>query len=119
MAQEDLRRKVDLAFLAAFYGGLLTENQRRILSLHCEEDFSLSEIAAEMGASRQAVHESLSRAAARLTETEARIGAAARYREMEAGLEDALSALDSKDYSRARSVISRLLRLEQEDQDGL
>ena len=46
MAQEDLRKKVDLAFLSAFYGGLLTEKQRRVLSLHCEEDLSLGEISA-------------------------------------------------------------------------
>ena len=66
MAQEDLSKKVDLAFLSAFYGGLLTEKQRRVLSLHCEEDLSLGEIAAEVGISRQAVHETISRAAARL-----------------------------------------------------
>jgi len=119
LAREDLRKKVDLAFLAAFYGGLLTENQRRILSLHCEEDFSLSEIAAEVGASRQAVHESLARAGAKLTETEAKLGAAARFQEIEAGLEQALSAMDAKDYTRARGLIEGLLRLEQEDQDGL
>ena len=49
MAREDLSKKVDLAFLAAFYGALLTENQRRVLSLHCEEDLSLGEIAEELG----------------------------------------------------------------------
>ena len=59
MAQEDLRKKVDLAFLSAFYGGLLTEKQRRVLSLHCEEDLSLGEIAADVGISRQAVHETM------------------------------------------------------------
>ena len=37
MDREDLKRKVDLAFLSAFYGGMLTEKQRRILSLHCED----------------------------------------------------------------------------------
>ena len=31
MSTRDLDQKVDLAFLAAFYGGLLTENQQRIL----------------------------------------------------------------------------------------
>jgi len=113
LAQEDLRKKVDLAFLAAFYGGLLTEKQRRILSLHCEEDYSLGEIAAETGASRQAVHESLARAA------EEKIGAASRFRRMEAGLQQALGAMDAKDYSRARKLIVSLLRLEQEDKDGL
>ena len=28
MAKEELRKKVDLAFLSAFYGGLLTEKNR-------------------------------------------------------------------------------------------
>ena len=35
MEREDLKKKVDLAFLSAFYGGMLTDHQRRILSLHC------------------------------------------------------------------------------------
>ena len=56
MEREDLNRKVDLAFLSAFYGGMLTEKQRRILTLHCEEDLSLGEIAEEVGISRQAAH---------------------------------------------------------------
>ena len=81
MIREDLEKKVDLAFLSAFYGGLLTENQRRILSLHCEEDLSLGEIAAEVGISRQAVHESLNRAAARSWRARwALPGASARWR---------------------------------------
>ena len=97
MEREDLRKKVDLAFLSAFYGGMLTEKQRRVLSLHCEEDLSLAEIAEEVGISRQAVHETIARAAARLTEMEASLGVAERFRRMEAGLEDALSSLKKKD----------------------
>ena len=119
MAQEDLRKKVDLAFLSAFYGGLLTEKQRRVLSLHCEEDLSLGEIAAEVGISRQAVHETISRAAARLTEMEATLGVASRFRRMEAGLQEARSALKQKDYPRAEQLLDGLLALDQEENDGL
>ena len=119
MAQEDLEKKVDLAFLAAFYGGLLTENQRRVLSLHCEEDLSLGEIAEEVGISRQAVHEALTRAAAKLAEWESALGMAARFRRMEAGLEEALSALKNKDYSRAEQLMRDLLALDQEESYGL
>ena len=82
MDREDLRKKVDLAFLSAFYGGLLTEKQRMVLSLHCEEDLSLAEIAQEVGISRQAVHETLTRAASRLEELENALGAAKRFRWM-------------------------------------
>ena len=119
MAQEDLERKVDLAFLAAFYGGLLTGNQRRIVSLHCDEDLSLAEIAEEVGISRQAVHESLSRASVKLMELESALGVAARFRRMEAGLNEALTALRGQDYSRVEQVLEDLRCLDQEDEDGL
>ena len=119
MAQEDLRKKVDLAFLSAFYGGLLTEKQRRVLSLHCEEDLSLGEIAAEVGISRQAVHETIARAAVRLNEMEASLGVAARFRRMESGLQDALDAMRSRDYPRAEQLLVSLLALDQEEYYGL
>ena len=119
MDREDLNRKVDLAFLSAFYGGMLTEKQRRILSLHCEEDLSLAEIAEEVGISRQAVHESLNRAASRLNEMESSLGAARKFRRMEDGLEAALAALKGKDYSRAEQLLTELLALEQEENNGI
>ena len=117
--KEDLRKKVDLAFLAAFYGGLLTENQRRVLSLHCEEDLSLAEIAEETGISRQAVHEALSRASRRLEELEASLGMASRFRDMEAGLQSALVSLKSKDDAAAVRILEKLLALDEEENDGL
>lgn len=119
MPREDLEKKVDLAILSAFYGGLLTENQRRILAMHCEEDLSLSEIAGEMGVSRQAAHESLSRASVKLFEMEAALGVAARFRRVEEGLEKALFALRQADYSRAEQILQELLSLDQEEKDGL
>ena len=119
MDREDLRRKVDLAFLSAFYGGMLTEKQRRILSLHCEEDLSLAEIAEEVGISRQAVHETLVRAAARLNEMECSLGVAARFRRMEDGLESALEAVKEKEYDRAEQLLTELLKLDQEESNGI
>ena len=122
MEREDLKKKVDLAFLSAFYGGMLTENQRRILSLHCEEDLSLGEIAEEVGISRQAAHETLSRAAAKLTEMESVLGVADRFRRMESGLENALSLLRKQDYSGAEQVLLELLNIEtseSEERNGI
>ena len=99
--------------------GLLTDKQRQVLSLHCEEDLSLGEIAEEVGISRQAVHETITRAAARLNEMETSLGMAARFRRMESGLEEALSALKQQDYHRAEELLTGLLALDQEDTDGL
>ena len=119
MAKEELRKKVDLAFLSAFYGGLLTDKQRQVLSLHCEEDLSLGEIAEEVGISRQAVHETITRAASRLNEMESSLGMAARFRRMESGLEEALSLLRNQDYARAEKVLTELLNEETEDPHGI
>lgn len=122
MEREDLKKKVDLAFLSAFYGGMLTENQRRILTLHCEEDLSLGEIAEEVGISRQAAHETLTRAAVKLTEMESALGVANRFRSMETGLEAALSLLRKHDYARAEQLLVELLHIEtseSEDNNGI
>lgn len=115
MVKEDLNRKVDLAFLAAFYGGMLTEKQRRILSLYCEEDLSLGEIAEEVGISRQAAHESLTRAAEKLSEMETALGVAERFRKIDSGLESALDALNQKDYPRTESLLKEMLTIETEE----
>ena len=115
MVKEDLNRKVDLAFLSAFYGGMLTEKQRRILSLYCEEDLSLGEIAEEVGISRQAAHESLTRAAEKLSEMESALGVAERFRKIDSGLESALDALNCKDYPRAESLLKEMLTIETEE----
>ena len=119
MEREDLTKKVDLAFLSAFYGGMLTEKQRRVLSLHCEEDLSLGEIAEEVGISRQAVHETLARAAGKLNAMESSLGAAARFRRMESGLEEALLLLDQHEYTRAQSLLRELLTWETEESNGI
>lgn len=69
-----LTKRVRLAELYALYGPLLTERQRRIISLYHDHDMSLGEIADETGVSRQAVHDTLARAASALETYEQQIG---------------------------------------------
>lgn len=115
MEREDLNRKVDLAFLSAFYSGMLTQKQRRVLFLHCEEDLSLGEIAEEVGISRQAVHETLTRAADKLAELETKLKVAERFRKIDYGLESALEALKRKDYQRTEYLLQEMLTIETEE----
>ena len=88
------------ALLYDFYGELLTSHQKEIYEDFVLNDLSLGEIAADVGISRQAVHETITRAAARLNGMEASLGVAARFRRMEDGLESALQALKDKEYDR-------------------
>ena len=119
MASEEIGRKVELAWLMAFYGGLLTEKQRLVLQLHCEEDMSLGEIAQEAGISRQGVHDMLTRTAAKLFDMEKRLGMAERFRRMEQGLEECRRAIRDKRYDEAEHALDALMRLDQEDEHGL
>ena len=116
---DEVSRKVELAWLTAFYGGLLTDKQRQVLTLHCEEDLSLAEIAQEAGISRQGVHDMLTRAAQRLFDMEEKLGMAARFRRMESGLETCRALLKEKRYDEAEGVIDTLIRLDQEESNGL
>ncbi len=62
------------SLLYDFYGQLLTDKQREVMGLYHEENYSLSEIAAEFGISRQAVHDTLKKAEQSLTEYEEKLG---------------------------------------------
>ena len=116
---DEVRRKVELAWLLAFYGGMLTDKQREVLALHCEEDMSLAEIAQETGVSRQGVHDMLTRTAQRLQDMEEKLGVAARFRRIETGLETCRALLREKRYDEAEWAIESLIRLDQEENNGL
>lgn len=63
-----------LAYYVDFYGELLTDKQRQAIDLHVNEDFSLSEIADDMGSSRQAVHDLIQKGTQKLIDYEAKLG---------------------------------------------
>ena len=110
---------LEMTLLFDYYGGMLTEKQREVLALHCEEDMSLAEIAQETGVSRQGVHDMLTRTAQRLVDMEEKLGVAARFRRMEEGLEACRALLQEKRYDEAEGVIDTLIRLDQEENNGL
>lgn len=62
-----------------FYGPLLTDRQRLLLEYYYEQDLSLGEIAADLGISRQAVHDTVKRSEDALERFERKLGLAARY----------------------------------------
>lgn len=56
------------------YGGMLTEKQREMLDLYYNSDLSLSEIAENVGISRQGVRDSIKRGEEALIELDSKIG---------------------------------------------
>ncbi len=69
-----LSKKMEVADLFAFYGQLLTDKQKDILTLYCLDDYSLGEIADDLGISRQGVHDAVKRASKTLIGYEEKLG---------------------------------------------
>lgn len=112
-----MSNRIETGWLYDFYGPLLTERQQKLLSLYCNEDFSLSEIAAREGISRQGVYDAVHRAERQLEVYEKQLGLLARYRNMTQGLEESLNVLEGAEGEkarRAREILTRLLSQEEE-----
>ena len=62
------------SLLYDFYGALLTEKQKEIMELYHEENYSIVEIASELGISKQAVYDSLKKSDSILRNYEAKLG---------------------------------------------
>lgn len=77
--ESKLERKVEYGVLSSFYAPLLTDRQRSMLDLYCNEDFSLAEAAKQLGVTRQCVNDTLNRAFARLDELEEALHLVSRF----------------------------------------
>ena len=58
---EAMEKRLFRSWLLAFYGEILTENQREMARLHWEEDLTFAEIAQQFSVSRQSVHDTVAR----------------------------------------------------------
>jgi len=91
-----------IVLLKDFYGPLLTERQQQILSLHYENDWSLSEIADDMNISRQAVYDIVKRAENLLKQYEQKLGLVDKFQRTRRQLQEVAILLNSGQDDRAR-----------------
>lgn len=77
-----MERIVEQGLLYDFYGELLTEHQKKIYEDVVYNDFSLAEIAAENGISRQGVHDLVRRCDRTLQEYEDKLHLVERFLNM-------------------------------------
>lgn len=81
-----------MSLLFDYYGELLTEKQKTCFDLYYNQDLSLSEIAEEIGITRQGVHDTLARAEGILRNMERKTGCIARARAIEQPLSTIISS---------------------------
>ena len=81
-----MEKNMELSLLFDFYGELLSEKVRRATELYYNDDLSLSEVAEDMGITRQGVRDLIKRAEGNLYGYEQKLGLYKRFLEMQKGL---------------------------------
>ena len=108
--------RIETGWLFDFYGPLLTQRQRELLALYCDEDLTLSEIVAQEGISRQGVYDAVRRGARTLASYERQLGLLARYRRLTEGLREGLDALEGAQGEQAQRAVEIFRRLLSEEE---
>ena len=84
-------KDLNVGFLLDFYGDVLTERRRDALDFYYNNDMSLSEIAEEMGISRQGVRDLIKKAGEELLFYEEKLGLARKFKSAQHHAERALT----------------------------
>ena len=86
-------KNMNISLLLDFYGDILSERRREIMELYYNEDLSLAEIAEIKGISRQGVRDSVKKSETELTELEAKLGLAERFKNLKGEISNISEAL--------------------------
>lgn len=100
------------SMLLDFYGELLTNKQRECFDLHYNEDLSLSEIAEQLGVSRQGVWDNIRRAETSMQEIEEKTGLIRRFertRQTLKGVRDRAEKLAGMTDGEAKSIAGQIV----------
>jgi len=94
------------SYLLDFYGDVLTERKKEVLDMYYNEDLSLSEIAEQIGISRQGVRELIKKAEDEIFFLEEKLGLAQKMSALKAHSDKLLSIAEAN--SLPREVISEI-----------
>ncbi len=112
-----MEENVRLTMLMDFYGALLTDRQREALSLHLEEDLSFSEIALEMGISRQGAADAAGAARDMLRHYEEKLNMLAKHVRNQEMMDRAVRAAEKLDGS--EEILRILGQMREEEEHGV
>lgn len=110
-----MERNVEISMLLEFYGKLLTGKQYDLLDDYYNNDLSLSEIAENLGITRQAVRDNLKKGENKLFEFEEKLSVMKKTMEQEEKIAIILSEINKiKDKSSDKEVSKILEHIRQE-----
>lgn len=112
-----MQDKLELNLLLDYYGAFLTDNQRELLIMSTEEDYSLSEIAEMRSISRQGVRDAIQRGERQLYEMEQKLGLIGRDKKIAELINTLKSEISAHlvESERISMILAELLRITEGD----
>ena len=101
----------ELTLLLDYYGSMLTDKQKECFDMRYNQDLSLAEIGQELGVSRQAVNDNLTRTEALLRRMEENIGCVKRDIAVRSAAQEILEAAAVLDTSSDPAVAALARRI--------
>lgn len=92
-------KNLEINYLLDFYGEVLNDRKRGVLELYYNEDYSLSEIADEIGISRQGVRDIIKKAEDELIYLEEKLGLYKKFLTIKKSADELLSLIESTEIS--------------------
>ncbi len=92
-------KNLNIGFLLDFYGDVLTERRRDALDFYYNNDMSLSEVAEEMGISRQGARDVIKKAEEELLFYEEKLGLAKKFADAQKHAKSALELCEKNHIS--------------------
>ena len=92
-------KNLEINYLLDFYGDVLTERKRSILEMYYNDDYSLAEIADDIGISRQGVRDIIKKSEDELLFLEEKLGLYKKFRAVQKSVDELINAISTEDIS--------------------
>lgn len=111
MSVADIEKNISVSYLFDYYGGLLSERQREVISLYYNDDFSLGEIADLIGITRQGVRDAIKKSEVLLTDYESKLGFAELFDSVTEAADNLLKTLGQYELNPDVTALSEKLKI--------
>ena len=92
-------KNLEINYLLDFYGDVLTDRKRNVLEMYYNDDYSLSEIADDIGISRQGVRDIIKKSEDELIYLEEKLGLYKKFKTIQKNADDLISEIEHSELS--------------------
>jgi predicted DNA-binding protein YlxM (UPF0122 family) len=104
-------KKIEYSLKYEFYGQLLTKRQQQIAEFYYNADLGLSEIAENLGITRQGVYDNIHRIEKALSEFEDKLGLVDRFIKQEDKISKALEIIESIEEDKQNKLYDKIKKV--------